>query len=693
MCRREGRGGGEPGAAGGGGSRAPAGPPAPRTAPRTVGACPGAQPRLADVDEHREADPSLPPEGEHPAPDRPARHDGDDPAAPGSGAPEPAAEVRLPALGVPVELSSGSGPTPGDPLVTASEAPADRTAPDSAVVVGCDDTDTAGTSPVPGSRSARPRHAEVRAGWDAWWGRLPTSPASAWVATGIATVVAAVLRLVGLDRIPTLIFDETYYVKDAYSLAHLGYEGTWEGGSDLAFAHGDFSALTLKGSFIVHPPTGKWLIAAGMQVFGPDNPVGWRISAVVAGTVGVFLLCRLAWNLFRSPAVTLVAGLFLATDGMHLVMSRTSLLDIFLSTFVLAAFLAVVKDQQQAHPRLVSGLRAWRGPEEPDPGGLGPHSGSRWWLLVAGVLLGLACSVKWSGIYALAVLGLFVALREWTTRRRLGHPRALRAALALDVPMDFLALVPTAIVVYILSWTGWMVHPRAWGHGVSAASGGPSSGLLAVMSDLWAYHRQMWTFHNGLTTPHNYQSHPAGWLLQLRPTSFAYEKISGGCAGGNCVRNVVALGNPALWWLAVPALVVALWAVFRCRNWRVGLILCGYLAMYVPWFAYSHRTIFTFYTVAFVPFVALVLAWALGLATGQCRLRDDPDEEPRPGGIGGADPGWLELPRPVRSALALSAPAVVVVVLLTSAYFYTVWTGVLIPYQEWLSRMWLHSWI
>ena len=88
--------------------------------------------------------------------------------------------------------------------------------------------------------------------------------------------------------------------------------------------------------------TGKWLIAIGGQLFGWDNPVGWRFSAAVAGTVGVFLVCRLAWNLFRSPTVDALAGLFLATDGIDLVLSRTSLLDVFLSTFVLGAFLAVV---------------------------------------------------------------------------------------------------------------------------------------------------------------------------------------------------------------------------------------------------------------------------------------------------------------------------------------------------------------
>ena len=44
--------------------------------------------------------------------------------------------------------------------------------------------------------------------------------------------------------------------------------------------------------------------------------------------------------------------------------------------------------------------------------------------------------------------------------------------------------------------------------------------------------------------------------------------------------------------------------------------LIGYLGMYVPWFQYRDRTIFTFYTVAFVPCVVLVLVLALGMGAG-----------------------------------------------------------------------------
>ena len=121
------------------------------------------------------------------------------------------------------------------------------------------------------------------------WAQRLSTPAAGWVATAIATLVAALIRLPGLGNVRTLIFDETYYVKDAWSLLALGYEGTWAKDVDTAFANGDTSGLSAVGGYPVHPPTGKWLIAMGMKFFGQADPVGWRIAAAICGVITVFL--------------------------------------------------------------------------------------------------------------------------------------------------------------------------------------------------------------------------------------------------------------------------------------------------------------------------------------------------------------------------------------------------------------------
>ncbi len=544
--------------------------------------------------------------------------------------------------------------------------------------------DADSTTPPASERPLPPRHPR-------WADRL-TTPAAGWVTTAIATILAAVIRLPGLDNVRTLIFDETYYVKDAWSLLTLGYEGTWAKDVDAAFATGDVSGLSTVGGYPVHPPTGKWLIALGMKIFGQADPVGWRIAAAICGIITVFLLCRLAQNLFRTPALTLLAGLFLATDGMAIVMSRTSILDGFLTMFALAAFLCVVKDQEASRPRLLAKLREWDGLGAPRQGWsdlrtyltrqdrrpftIGPNAGNRPWLLAAGVLAGLSCSVKWSGIYALAFLGLFVALREVTCRWRAGHPSPIRGALLADIWWAFILMVPTAILTYIASWFGWFAHPAAHGHGRSGIPG-----FAGSLADLWLYHKEMWTFHNGLSTPHTYQSSPYTWLAQYRATSFHWAngpEVTG-CASGTCATDIVALGNPLLWWIGIGALIVVLWATVRYRNWRTGVITLGYIALYVPWLAYAHRTIFTFYTVAFAPFVALAVAWLIAILAGWVTADGQP----------------LTAPLPRRTELTgwVLAAVLTIMILACAAYFMPLWRADVVDYSFWRAHMWLPSWI
>ena len=46
----------------------------------------------------------------------------------------------------------------------------------------------------------------------------------------------------------------------------------------------------------------------------------------------------------------------------------------------------------------------------------------------------------------------------------------------------------------------------------------------------------------------------------------------------------------------------------RRREWQVGAVLVGIAAGYLPWLAFSGRTVFQFYTIAFEPYLLLGLA-------------------------------------------------------------------------------------
>src|SRR5690606_6598742 len=120
---------------------------------------------------------------------------------------------------------------------------------------------------------------------------LPIGRRPRWDWGGPAAVlaVAAATRLVGLGHPEQLVFDETYYVKDAYALSQLGYEARWPDDANDSFAAGSPDVHYTTGSFIAHPPLGKWIIAAGMAVFGADDAFGWRIGMAVVGILLVAL--------------------------------------------------------------------------------------------------------------------------------------------------------------------------------------------------------------------------------------------------------------------------------------------------------------------------------------------------------------------------------------------------------------------
>ena len=126
------------------------------------------------------------------------------------------------------------------------------------------------------------------------------APRWGWLAPALIVLVAGILRFYNLAHPNAIVFDETYYAKDAYSYVYYGYELSWSKDANASFAAGHPSGLlTDSPEYVVHPPLGKWMIAAGMAIFGDNNPFGWRVSAAVIGTLSVALIAYVGWLLFR----------------------------------------------------------------------------------------------------------------------------------------------------------------------------------------------------------------------------------------------------------------------------------------------------------------------------------------------------------------------------------------------------------
>lgn len=408
-----------------------------------------------------------------------------------------------------------------------------------------------------------------------------------------------ILRLWNLASPKGKIFDEVYYATNAQSLLQNGVE---------------IDSKTGLAEFIVHPPTGKWLIAIGIRLFG-YNEFGWRFAAALVGSLSIVLMYFTAKKLFNNQLLSAFAAALISMDGLHLVHSRIALLDIFLLFFIQIAVLALLHE--------------------------------KYWLTA--LALGLATSVKWNGLYVLIALAVLVLILDFRRHRYLGFDNPLMKMIRHNFLIRFLQFGILPVIIYIASWFGWFLTSNGWDRNWSANP----------LRSLWHYHSEILNFHAKLTESHPYAANPWSWLIQGRPTSFFYQTPKN-CGGTNCSQEILALGTPILWWAATLALLVTIGYWVVRRDWQAELLLVVIGASYLPWFAIQNRTMFSFYTISFEPFILLTLVYLLSKILKNQR----------------------------KIAVSLGA-----LVLANFLYFLPIFLGIPITYNSWHDRMWLPSWI
>jgi dolichyl-phosphate-mannose-protein mannosyltransferase len=385
------------------------------------------------------------------------------------------------------------------------------------------------------------------------------------VAVAALSVLAGGLRLVGIAQPRGFVFDE-FYASDA-CLYVFGQ---------------DTRCLTTTEISVVHPPLAKWLIGVGIRVFG-FSPAAWRLAPLIAGTLTVAVLYLLARRLFGSTVAAAVAAGLFAFDFLHFVMSRAAMLDVFVVFFGLTSFLCLLYDTDRI---------------ELDPGL--PHNALRRlrrrpWLLGAGIAGGAAVASKWSGAYilaAVAVLALVYAASRW----RDSTDRHWRTTLE-EVVIVLIALVLVPAAIYVVSYTGRV-------HGTVIGSPWEDGSWLHAF---FARHRVMFEHHTGSLYTHPYTSPPWSWPLIKRPVLFYFRQP------GDKYQEILALGNPLVWWPALLALVWATYRMLRRRSlWAPEVVVvAGFAAGYLPWFVITRQEAFLYYFLPAVPFLYLALGGAV----------------------------------------------------------------------------------
>ena len=460
----------------------------------------------------------------------------------------------------------------------------------------------------------------------------------------LITLLGGLIRFGNLMNPSILMFDETYYVKDAFTLGLFGSEREWPADPNPAFEAGDLSGYLAEAAYVVHPPIGKWVIWLGMELFGADSTLGWRFSVALLGTLAIPLVIAIANRLIGNRLFALLAGLFLALEGLAIVLARTAILDGILMFFVLSAFYFLVRD-----------LEYWRSRMNR----LQSNSiALRPWLIPMGIALGLASGVKWSGLYFLAFFGLYTFVSDLVIRKRLGLPPVLAIGQGF---VNAVTLISLALATYVLGWSGWILGSDGWGRQ-------PERGWIAP---LWEYHQNAYSFHTGLGSDHPYKANAFSWLPMLKPVAFYFERDESGetCEFlPECNEAITAIPNLAVWY---GGLLAVIWLLFRqLRRVRLAelAILTGFLAGWLPWVLYLERTTFIFYAVVLSPFYALALSYGLHQYWRRGVVRNQP---------------W----RNRRIVIFIT------LVVIFALYFLSIWMGYETPYWVWRGQMWFPWWI
>ena len=373
-----------------------------------------------------------------------------------------------------------------------------------------------------------------------------------WGLVGSIGLVAAVIRSVRLGTPKELVFDEFFYVPDAcrYMLQIKDICGPTE--------------LTW-----MHPPLGKWMIAFGLQVLGP-NRYGWRLMAVVAGVATIALVYVVGRCLFESRVGSVVAAGLLTFDFLHFTHSRLGMPDVFLTMFItLAVLLAVIDRDDSAH-------RGWFRP----------------WRWGAGAALGAALATKWAAVPLFGAVVVLTLLWDRRGRRDRGESRA--AALG----STGIAFVLIPLLVYLVSYAG-----RFDGALLTApwASG-------SWFADLFQRHTEMLDYHTASRITSTLPPHPAAspawsWLALKRPIAYWYLETNG------FYREIMAMGHVLLWPLAIPALAWLGTRATRIRDARSpsAIVTTLFLAAYVPWIllSFTGQDVYPYYLLPGIPFMYL----------------------------------------------------------------------------------------
>ncbi|MEM2103894.1 MAG: glycosyltransferase family 39 protein [Candidatus Bathyarchaeia archaeon] len=341
-------------------------------------------------------------------------------------------------------------------------------------------------------------------------------------------------------------FDEIYFVRAAEDYLNLRDPYEW-----------------------THPPLGKLIITVAVLAFG-YNPFGWRIMGVVFATLMIPVIYFLGKKLFGTRVGALASAILLTFDFMHLTMGRIATVDTFLVFFSLTSHFFFFTYFQNV-------LRiGWKASKRP--------------LFLAVLFFGLGFSTKWYTLFGFVGQVFLLLLLRFKTVMAAKEGWTMRIKTFFSSPfVAFLGFVAVAAAVYLATFI-------------------PHILVGYSLKDICDLQFSMYHYHSTLTATHPYSSPWWSWPLMANPLEskpvpvWLYVSY----LPGNIVSTIVAMGNPAVWWLGFASIICLVEETARTKDYSMGFILAIFLSQWLP-YAFISRCLFLYHFYFNVPFLILAI--------------------------------------------------------------------------------------
>ena len=253
-----------------------------------------------------------------------------------------------------------------------------------------------------------------------------------------------------------MIFDEIYFARTAFEIQNDMpiYETT-------------------------HPHLGKILIGVGISIFGM-NPFGWRIVGALFSIASVFLMYVFGKRVFKSTLFASVIAVIFATDGLRYVQGRMGTADSFIVFFMIVSYYFIYQFYENGID--VNAIKRSMMP-----------------FALSGIFIGLAFSVKWTGLYAM--IGLFFIFLIVTVRsiNKFLDYNANKNLTSEDKKIYKTRFINSMLMLFVTGLIFFVIVPIAIYYAVFAVAHNDVPTIDAFIQT----QINMFSYHSNLSTPHN----------------------------------------------------------------------------------------------------------------------------------------------------------------------------------------------